>query len=33
VTGDLSLLKYESYGMQISDAFGSQFRIWRHRSL
>jgi len=21
------------YGMQISDAFGSHLRIWRHRSL
>jgi len=25
-------LLYESYGMQISYAFGSHFRVWRHRS-
>ena len=23
---------YESYGMQISDAFGSHLWVWRHRS-
>jgi len=27
-----STLLYESYRMQISDAFGSHFRVWRHRS-
>jgi len=27
-----TLLYYESYGMQISVAFGSHFRVWRHRS-
>jgi len=41
-TGDLSLvgkehtklhvLLYESHGMQITDAFGSHFHVWRHRS-
>jgi len=23
---------YVDYGMQISDALGSHFRVWRHRS-
>ena len=27
VTVDLSLVGYESYAMQISDAFGSHFRV------
>jgi len=27
-----SFLLYESYGTQISDAFVSHFRVWRHRS-
>ena len=29
VTGDLCTLLYESYEMQISDAFGSHFCVWR----
>jgi len=28
----LCTLLYGSYGMQISDVLGSQFRVWRHRS-
>jgi len=25
-------LLYNSYGMQLSDALGSHFYVWRHRS-
>ena len=32
LTSTVLLLLYESYGMQISDADGSHFCVWRHRS-